>query len=162
MNQRNRILFLLSVLVLLSVACNIGGRSTPVPVTAMPDLPKTEETKDPEPTLEPTTEPTATQPPPTTVPKNKASTIEVTNASGRDIQYIYIAASDDEDWGDDWLDGIVLADGDTHQFTNIPDGVYDMQANDLDNYIVHEIYDIEVKGTFAWTIELDVSLIGII
>ncbi len=153
MNHRNTILCLLSVLVLLSLACNIGGRSTPVPVTPMPDVPKTEETSDVEPP-----KPTATQPQSTSVPKTKASTIEIYTASGRDIEYIYIVTSDEYDWGDNWLDGVVIADGDTYEFTGIPDGVYDMQASDFDNSIIHEIWDVEVKGTFAWTVELDVSL----
>jgi hypothetical protein len=158
MKPRKKILWLLSIFMLLSVACNIGGRSTPVPstpmpATPMPDVPKTEETKEPEPTTTPVTQPT-----PTSVPKSKTSTIEITNASGQDIAYVYIAETAADDWGDDWLNGDVIADGETYQITGVPDGLYDMQANDVDNYIIQEIYDVEVKGTFAWTVEFEVSL----
>ena len=162
MRQRHRMFYLLSVLVLLSLACNIGGRATPVPDTPAPDLPKTEVTQEPEPTKKTTSEPTAeppeTQPSATPLPKNKASSIEVTNASGADIGYIYIATTDAPDWGEDWLNGVVLADGDTYQFTNVPDGIYDMQASDLDDFVIQEIWEVEVKGTFAWTIEREVAL----
>ncbi|MDF1515660.1 MAG: hypothetical protein P1S60_17770 [Anaerolineae bacterium] len=159
MKQPRKILLLVYLLLLVSLACNIPGRSTPVPVTPMPDVPKTEETKvavDPTSTTQP--DPTVTQPPSTTIPKSKTSTIEITNISGVDIAYIYIADADDDDWGDNWLDGDIIADGETYQLTGIPDGFYDMQANDIDDYVVHELWDVEVKGTYEWTIELAVSL----
>ena len=154
MKQRNKLLCLLSLLMLLSMACNIfDGRSTPVPVTPMPDVPKTEETKENEPE-----DPTATPPRSTPVPKNKTSSIEITNASGSDIGFIYIASVDEDEWGDDWLNGDVIADGETYQITGIPDGAYDLQAYDIEEFVIQELWDIEVKGTFVWTIQLDVSL----
>ena len=153
MQQRNKLLLVFSILVLLSLACSIPGRSTPVPVTPMPDVPKTEETKEPEPTDTPEAQPT-----PTSIPKSKASTIEITNVSGQDIGFLFIAASDEDDWGDDWLNGDTIADGETYQITGIPDGVYDMQANDMENFVIQEIWSVEVKGNFAWTVNLDVAL----
>jgi hypothetical protein len=116
-------------------------------------VPKTEETKEVEPTDTP--EP---QPPPTSIPKSKTATVEITNVSGHDIGYVFIALSDSDDWGEDWLKGDVIADGETYGITGVPDGVYDMQVNDLDNYVIQELWSVEVKGTYAWTVELEVAL----
>jgi hypothetical protein len=155
MKHRQKLWMIISLFVLFSLSCGLPERSTPEPPTPTSTLtvPKTEETKEPEPTDTPESQPT-----PTSIPKNKGATIEITNFSGQDINYIYIASSDDDDWGDDWLKGDVIADGETYQITGIPEGVYDLQASDVDNYVVQELWSVEVKGTFNWTVELVVSL----
>lgn len=158
MKQRNGILILISVLIALSLACSFGGRTTPEPTTPVPDVPKTEETKEPDP-VEPTaTETPPTQPTATSVPKNKTTVVEIINNSGQDIVFLYIAPADTDNWGEDWLKGDVIAKGETYQITGIPDGQYDMEARDIDNIVIQTLWDVDVKGTFAWIVELEVSL----
>jgi len=84
-----------------------------------------------------------------------AGTIEIINDTGGwDIWYIHISPSDDDSWGNDWLDEAeVLYSGSSVAF-NVPNDLYDIKLidEDDDEYIR---YGVEVSGYYDWYVTLD-------
>lgn len=69
-------------------------------------------------------------------------TVRVENKTTEDICYIYIANSDEDSWGDDWLgDDELLAPGGDLSF-EVPGGTYDIQALDCDEYVLASAWEI--------------------
>ena len=84
-----------------------------------------------------------------------AGTIEIVNDTGGwDIYYIYISETNDDYWGDDWLDETeILPSGSSVSFS-VPNGAYDIKLvdEDEDEYIR---YDVDVDGYYSWYATLD-------
>lgn len=132
------------VLVLASLACGGGDETTPeTPPTS--EAPPTSEVP---PTVMPTNTPEA--PPSTEVPEG--ASIEITNESGIDVWYVYISPSKADDWGEDWLDDVIIPDGETHTIFGIPEGVYDVRAMDEDGDEIEVFWSVELEGDMTWSI----------
>lgn len=109
-------------LLLLSLACTGGGTKTPEPVV----------------TTEP---PVKTEP-----PAAGGFTITVKNQSPYDICYVYISASDQESWGDSWLDG-KIASGKSKAFQVDTAGEYDVMVRDCDDIPVQTAWQLSADET---------------
>jgi len=95
---------------------------------------------------------------PEPVPTPAGATLEVTNNSGTDVYYVYLSPSDSDSWGDDWLKDHVIANGETYAIVGIPEGTYDVKAEDENNQVIETVWDADVTGGVTWTITGLVSL----
>jgi len=91
-------------------------------------------------------------------PEIEGASIEVTNLSGTDVWYVFISPSDAEDWGEDWLGGDVIDDGQTYTISGIPDGTYDIKATDQNGETIESWWSVEVEGEMTWDISGMISL----
>jgi len=96
-------------------------------------------------------EPTAVSPTPAPTPA-QATTLEITNDSGADICYVYLAPSYSDQWGDDLLGGAVIADGESFTLTGIPFGAYDLKAETSDHVGIDVRYEQTLDGPMTWEI----------
>lgn len=83
-----------------------------------------------------------------------AGTVRIVNdTGGYDIWYIFISPTNNDNWGDDWLDSEeILPSGSSVSF-NVPDGVYDIRLidEDEDEYVR---WDVTVNGQYTWNVTL--------
>jgi len=96
--------------------------------------------------------PTNTPVPEPTSPPQEGATLEITNNSGVEIWYVYLSPSDSDQWGEDWLKDYVIKDGETYSITGIPEGAYDVKAEDQNNEVVDVVWEAELEGVMTWTI----------
>jgi serine protease Do len=82
------------------------------------------------------------------------ATLEVVNEANVPIWYIFISPSTSDDWGEDWLDDMVLFENDSYTFTLPPD-TYDLKAIGENDAIIEEQYQVEIIGEGTWTINGD-------
>ncbi len=74
--------------------------------------------------------------------------ISVTNDSGADICYLFIAPASASDWGDDILGAKdVIATGDTIEFTIAANETYDLRADNCSEETVEELDDVYLPAT---------------
>ncbi len=147
------ILLAFTALAFATLACG-GGGETPTPTTQpTPAVAEATATLMPTNTSEP--EPEATPEP---KQGNGGASIEITNRSGVDVWYIFISPSDAEDWGDDWLGGDLISDGQTHTISNIPEGEYDLKAADRDGETIELLWGAEIAGDMTWDLSGTISL----
>lgn len=64
--------------------------------------------------------------------KKKSSSIEIVNKSKWDIHHLYLAPSDDDNWGPDQLGKHIIESGDRFTLTDIECDVYDIKLVDED------------------------------
>jgi hypothetical protein len=129
------ILLVTAVLAAVTLACGPTGGGTPVA--------EEKPTAEPKPTLPPADTP---------APEPQGATLEITNDSGVDVWYVYLSPSKADDWGDDWLGDYVIGDGETYTIVGIPEGVYDVKAEDADNEVIEVAWEEEFEGQMTWTI----------
>ncbi len=86
------------------------------------------------------------------------ASIEITNDSGYDVATLYIAEADADSWGDDWLGGDAIADGDSYVVEGVPAGAYDMRAEDADGGGIETLYSVDVSGEMTWNLVPSVVL----
>ena len=130
-----------AVLILVTLACG-GSDDTPAPTTAPP-------TDGPPPTMMPTNTPKA--PAPTEAPEApEGISIEITNESGQDIWYVFLSPSKADDWGDDWLDDVIIREGETHTIYGITEGIYDVKATDEDNEQIEVFWSVDLNEDLTW------------
>jgi hypothetical protein len=105
------------------------------------------------------TEPAATeevQPTPmptnTLAPKPEGATLEITNDSGTDVWYVYLSPAKADEWGEDWMGDYVIGDGETYAITGIPEGTYDVKAEDQNNEVIEIVWGADIEGKMTWTI----------
>jgi hypothetical protein len=140
-----------AILVVATLACSGGAE------TATPETPPTAEappTMEAPPTTEapPTMMPTNTpKPAPTTEPEQDAS-IDIVNDSGMDIWYIYLSPVKSDEWGEDWLGDDVIPAGDTYTVAGIPEGMYDLLAENEDGDEIETLWDAKLEGAMTWTV----------
>ncbi|MFO8184872.1 MAG: hypothetical protein R6U39_11985 [Candidatus Aegiribacteria sp.] len=83
-----------------------------------------------------------------------AGTVRIVNdTGGYDIWYIFISPTNNDNWGDDWLDSDeILSSGSSVSF-NVPDGVYDIRLidEDEDEYVR---WNVDVDGPYTWNVTL--------
>jgi len=87
------------------------------------------------------------------------SSITIKNETGYTINYLYFSPSNYDDWGDDFLEGLELADGesiDVELSREIDDAqvVYDLQAVDEDDDY-YTIYETDISNNPIVTITMD-------
>jgi len=128
-----------AVLVLATLACGPSGE-TPTGVAQPP----TE--------AQPTVEQPTLMPTNTPKPEPEGATLEITNDSGWEVWYVYISPADAEGWGDDWLGDHVIEDGETYLIEDIPEGVYDVKAEDANHEVIEVVWEAEVEGSMTWTV----------
>jgi hypothetical protein len=129
--------------------------ATAVPAdTATPVPPPTQEAEAP-PTA--TRTPNADKPPAkkaTSTPESDpgsettsdGATLEVLNASGMDVWYLFVAPTEEDMWGDDRLGDEILFAGDTTVVEGLPPGLYDIQALDEEENVIETIWEIDLTG----------------
>lgn len=122
-----------AVLALAGLACGGGDDETPTVVKEAP----------------PTLMPTNTSAP---EPETEGATLEISNESGIDVWYVYISPADADEWGDDWLGDDVIDDGETYTIESIPEGVYDVKAEDENHEEIAVVWEADVEGNLTWDI----------
>ncbi len=156
MNKKHWVGLAAAALVLATLACNIGVKTTPQPPPS-PTWPPTN-TPRPKTSVLPTDTPRPkTSAPPTDTSVTGAS-LEITNESGVDVWHIYISPSQAEGWGEDWLKGDVIRAGTTYLITGIPEGLYDIMATDENDGQIEVWWDVQLEGEMTWTITGSASL----
>jgi hypothetical protein len=129
MKNMRWILVAVAVLVLTGLAC--GGSPTAEPTVAKPTSP----------------------PPDTPEPMPEGASLEITNESGVEVWYVYLSPSEADQWGEDWLgDEAIIRDGETYTIEGIPEGTYDVRAEDENEEVIEVWYDQDFEGKMTWTI----------
>lgn len=61
--------------------------------------------------------------------------VDVTNATGEDIYYLFVSHSESDTWGDDMLGDEILPNGETYRvfLSNQPSSIFDIQAKNEDS-----------------------------
>jgi hypothetical protein len=80
------------------------------------------------------------------------ATLTVINQSSVEICYVYISSSESDSWGEDWLGDDSIRPGKRRQF-RLPEGEYDVKAEDCDGNMLEEHRGVDLSGNVAWTIE---------
>ena len=146
----------MATLALVVLAC--GPNSVAPTFEAEPTL-ETSPTQDVEPT--PDVPPTETPQPPleeTPVLLPQGATLEITNDAGTDAWYVYLSPSDADEWGEDWLDDEVIEAGETYTIVGIPEGVYDVRAEDRDEGEIEVLWEVTLEGDMTWTLTDEAAL----
>ncbi len=124
-------------LILAALAC---GGPTPAPPTAVP----------------PTAVPPTAVPPTKAPPSQPASgTMELTlkNDSGITVCYVYISSTESNSWGDNWLaENEAIRSGSSRSF-QVPEGSYDVRADDCENNLVAYQFEVNLAGQMTWTLD---------
>ena len=116
--------------------------STPLPATPVPTHVPAMPT--------PTSAPIVMTPTPETT---QVGTVVLVNRSERDVCFVYIAPTESEDWGEDWLgEDEVVSPGSTRTFT-VTAGTYDLLAADCAAEVLSEQYEVTVSGVVEWKVE---------
>ncbi len=132
------ILVAAAILLLAGLACGGGDGETPTVV---------------EEEAPPTVMPTNTSAPePETETETEGATLEISNDSGIDVWYVYLSLADADEWGDDWLGDKKIDDGATYTIEGIPEGVYDVKAEDENHETIQVAWEAEVEGDLTWDI----------
>ena len=142
------ILLATAVLVLAILACG-PSEETPAPEVQ----PTAEEIQPTAEEVQPTAEAQPTLPPADTPePKPQGSTLEITNDSGMEVWYVYLSSREMDHWGEDWLENDVIGPGQTYIIEGIPEGHYDVKAEDQDQEEIEVWWDVDFAGEMTWTI----------
>jgi hypothetical protein len=79
-------------------------------------------------------------------------TLTIVNASEVEICYVYLAPSDGDDWGDDWLGAKnTIPPGESHTM-RLTDGEYDARAEDCDHNVLSEVQSATISDDMKWTV----------
>jgi len=132
------------VLVLAALACGTNGE------TPTPEVQPTREVQP--------THPPADTPADTPTPAPQGATLEITNDSGIDVWYVYLSPSKADQWGEDWMGDQVIRDGETYSIAGVPEGIYDVRAEDENQEVIEVWWNVDFEGTMTWTIAGLVSL----
>jgi len=135
--KKASLLIAAGALILAALAC---GGPTPVPPTAVP------------PTAIP---PTAV--PPTAVPPTQTSSgmaeLVLKNDSGITVCAVYISSTESDSWGDNWLTGNeAIRSGSSRNF-QVPEGSYDVRADDCDSNLVAYHMGVDLAGSMTWSLD---------
>ena len=108
----------------------------------------------------PTQEVPQPTPPPEDTPilGSQGATLEITNDSGADVWYVHFSPSEADRWGEDWLGDEVIEAGETYAITGIPEGVYDVRAQDYDEEQIETFWEVALEGNMNWTITGEAAL----
>jgi len=134
MKNIHRIVLAASVLVLVVLACGPSGETPTSEVQPTPEV---------KPTL---------PPPDTPTPAPQGATLEITNDSGVEVWYVYLSPSKADQWGEDWLEDHVVKDGQTYAIEGIPEGIYDVRAEDENQEVIEVWWNVDFEGKMTWTV----------
>jgi hypothetical protein len=129
------ILLATAILVTVMLACGPSGE------TSTAEVPPTSAVQ---PTPPPTNTPT---------PELQGAALEITNDSGADVWSVYLSPSKADQWGQDWLEDHVIRDGETYVIAGIPDGTYDVKAEDENDEVIEVAWGADIEGQMVWTIK---------
>lgn len=165
MQNRARWIGVVTALMVISLGCglvNLAGQSTSPTETPVPtEPPMLADTVTPVPTeTEETSPPTETSTPQTSdekatstpEPASDAISLEVTNDTGLDIWYLFVAPSKEDMWGDDRLGDKILRAGETTVVEGLTPGTYDVQALNENEEIVETVWEIDLEETSTLTL----------
>lgn len=137
MKRNLPILVAAGVLLLAALAC---GGPTPVPPTAIPPVAVLPTRVSPTPV------------PPTQAPSGMAE-LTVQNNSGIVVCAVYISPVESESWGENALaKDDVLRSGSQHVF-QIPEGSYDLRADDCNGNLVAYYFGVDLAGRQTWSLD---------
>jgi hypothetical protein len=81
------------------------------------------------------------------------ATLTIINESEVEICYVYLAPSDGDDWGDDWLGAKnTIPPGESHTI-RLTAGQYDARAEDCDHNVLSEVQGATISGDMKWTVK---------
>lgn len=80
------------------------------------------------------------------------ASLTINNTSSETIAYLYIAAPEDENWGDNWLGDVAIDPGEEYTVGGIPPGTYDIKVTDAENNAIEVVYNVELAGAQRWTV----------
>lgn len=123
--------------------------ATPIPVETTEEESPPTATPQPDADTKPASKATSTP-----EPQSASETVrlEVVNASGSDIWYLFVSPSGEEMWGDDRLgDEILLAGGSTI-VDGLPPDTYDVQALDEDENVVETVWELALTEESSLTL----------
>ncbi len=154
------ILLTVSVLVLASLACGPFGGSPTAEVTPADEVkptfpptrtpaPKVVATPESSPPAKAVATPEST---PDSVPEPAGATLEITNESNANVWYVYVSPADSDEWGEDWLRDDIIDVGETYTIAGIPEGTYDVKAEDEEGQVVEIAWEVVLEGDMTWTI----------
>ena len=69
-----------------------------------------------------------------------------------EVWYVYLSSSEMDHWGEDWLENDVIGPGETYIIEGIPQGHYDVKAEDQDQEEIEVWWDVDFEGEMTWTI----------
>lgn len=146
MKDMRAVLIALAVLLAATLACLPTGEEEPATQVPLPTEARATAVK-----IEPTSAPTS-------APPEVGTSLTVINDSQSDIHYLYVSASNAEDWGENYLAGAVLQPGEAFSITDIPDGLYDLKVEDQENVIVEVSWGMDIQGEMTWVVTGMVTL----
>lgn len=148
MKKIHWVLLAAAMLTVVNLACG------PSDVTPTQEPQPTKEQAPTEEVVEPTRVNPTPEPTSTPVPKTEATGggLEIVNQSGNDIWYIYLSPSKADEWGEDWLGDDIIRDGETHVIEGVPDGIYDLRAEDRDGEAIELVWEMDLAEVTALTI----------
>lgn len=81
-----------------------------------------------------------------------ATSLTITNSTGRTICSLYVAPNELTDWGNERLGTEVLDQGES-QVVEVAEGTHRVRANDCDGNLIAEYNEVEVDGATTLTVE---------
>lgn len=110
----------------------------------------------------PTPVPTETVPPatptPTLTPTPSGPSLQIINQSGRTITGVYISPTDADEWGENWLTGSVIQDGESYTISGLTPGTYDLRADDESGQRFQIAWEVEIREPVEWVVTGKASL----
>lgn len=132
MKQKMPILIAAGVLLAAVLAC---GQATPASPSAAPP----------------------TKSPPTPVPPTPTASgmaeLRVKNDSGISICFVYISPTDSESWGENALAGNEVIRSGNQRVFRVPEGSYDLRADDCDGNLVAYHMGVSLAGSMTWSLD---------
>lgn len=78
--------------------------------------------------------------------------VTLINNSGETVCFVYISPVEDDMWGDDWLGDVeTISNGDQRGF-DVPDGDYDLRADDCDHNELDVEWGVTISGNYTWRV----------
>ena len=78
--------------------------------------------------------------------------VTLVNNSEATICYVYISPSEDQYWGDDWLGSSETLPPGSERSFDVPDGVYDLLAEDCSENQIGVEWEVDIRGSYTWTV----------
>jgi hypothetical protein len=171
-HPNRRIAIALAAVVVVALACSFGP-AEPTPTTAPPPPPAPVEPEPAAPAQPPTqppaqppapaspgtpgddkgdSQPAPANPPAAPPPGASTQTLTLVNDSGQSVCYVYISATTDQYWGDDWLGSSEIVSSGTSRAFSVPSGFYDLKAEDCSHNTMAVQWAADLTSPGTWTI----------
>lgn len=80
------------------------------------------------------------------------ASLEIINASGTDIWYLYVSPSSSTTWGNDLLGANIIPTGESYVLSDIPAGTYDLMVEDSNHNPIETWMGVDIAGFPTWTV----------